>query len=151
MIVRDPLELVQALRQRADELDIPREAIDDLAGLTPGYASKLLATPPIKGIGPITLFALLGALGYSLALVVDEQRMVRIDRIHRTGYKRRPFAQEWRNAKALSMMLEMAKTYGKIGAIERMKKVPPEKRSRIARKAAKARWRKPKIIEIRVR
>lgn len=148
IVVRDPLELVQAFRARADLLDLPRELIDDLAGLARGHSSKLLATPPIKGIGPITMFPLAGALGFSIALIEDERRMVRINAIPRSGYKRRPFAQEWRNAKALSIMLEMAKTYGRIGATERNKNTSADKRSRIARKAAKARWRKPKLTEI---
>lgn len=142
IVVRDPLELVQAFRARADLLDLPRELIDDLAGLARGHSSKLLATPPIKGIGPITMFPLAGALGFSIALIEDERRMVRINAIPRSGYKRRPFAQEWRNAKALGMMREMLVTYGKIGMRQRRKLMTDKEYSEHQSQAAKARWRK---------
>jgi hypothetical protein len=62
-------DLIEALRQRRDELDISHETIDDVSGLQPGYTSKVLAR--MKGLGPVSLPALLGALACGLVLVED--------------------------------------------------------------------------------
>jgi predicted phosphoribosyltransferase len=51
-VVRSDQDLHQALRDRANQLNIARETIDEIAGLTPGHASKLLAPQQIKRFGP---------------------------------------------------------------------------------------------------
>jgi len=71
-------ELQIVLRDRADELELSREALDELAGFQSGYSSKLLAILPTKGIGPRSMFALAGALGLAVVLVVDERGSARI-------------------------------------------------------------------------
>jgi hypothetical protein len=71
-------ELQSLLRARAEQLQISREQLDDLAGLAKGYASKLLAPSPVKKIGLVTMPALLGALGLKLVLVDDPEQRARI-------------------------------------------------------------------------
>ncbi len=70
-LIRSIDDLVAAIRARRDELNIPHELIDHLAGFQSGYTSKLLAPDPMKGLGPMSLPALLGALGAALVLVEE--------------------------------------------------------------------------------
>jgi len=53
--VRDYAELHLALRARAEELALSRTTLDEIAGLTPGHSSKLLAPRPIKFLGRVSL------------------------------------------------------------------------------------------------
>jgi hypothetical protein len=77
-LIRDIPDLVAALRARRDELAISHETLDYIAGLQSGYVSKLLAPDPMKGLGPMSLPALLGALGVALVLVDDPEQIERV-------------------------------------------------------------------------
>lgn len=85
-------DLIEALRRRRDELDISHETIDAVSGLQSGYTSKVLAR--MKGLGPVSLPALLGALACGLVLVEDPlQRSLiepRWERRKRAPTERRP-------------------------------------------------------------
>ena len=67
-------DLHRAMRQRANELGLSRESIDAIAGLQPGYASKLLSPRPIRKLGALSMPLILPALGIKLIAVVDEQK-----------------------------------------------------------------------------
>src|SRR5262245_56713324 len=76
---RDALEVHRALRARAEQLNITRLQIDEIAGLTPGYASKVLAAEPmISCVGAKTLGPLLGTLGLKLLVVEDDEALARV-------------------------------------------------------------------------
>ena len=77
-LIRSIDDLVAAVRARRDELNIPHELIDHLAGFQSGYTSKLLAPEPMKGLGPMSLPGLLGALGVALVLVEDSAQADRV-------------------------------------------------------------------------
>lgn len=77
-LIRNIDDLVEALRARKEAIDISNELLDHLAGLQPGYVSKVLAPTRIKGLGPISLPALLGALGVALVLVEDTAAIERV-------------------------------------------------------------------------
>jgi hypothetical protein len=66
--VYGPADLVEALRKRQNEIDIPCLDVDMLAGLANGHYSKI--TCGIKGIGLQTLFLILPALG--MRVVIEE-------------------------------------------------------------------------------
>src|SRR5262249_38293253 len=86
-VVVDDLGAAQrALRERAELMDLSREAIDELAGLPKGYTAKVLCEPPVRTLGPVSMFPLAGALGYAIAFVEDEQRKARISKVS----KRKP-------------------------------------------------------------
>jgi hypothetical protein len=67
----DYIDVINALRDRTDELQISREAIDSIAGLSDGYAAKLLSESPSKVLGPISMGPTLQTLGLRLMLVED--------------------------------------------------------------------------------
>ena len=77
-LIRSPDDLVAACRARRDELNISHETIDHLAGWATGYASKVLAPDPMKGLGPVSLPALLGVLGVALVMVEDTAQVERM-------------------------------------------------------------------------
>ena len=72
--IRSMADLVEALRQRRDELDISHETIDAIAGLQSGYASKLLAPRAPRNIGYMSLGDIMGALGVGLQVVEDGEQ-----------------------------------------------------------------------------
>jgi hypothetical protein len=78
-VARDYDELLAAIRARRDALKVPHLVIDDVAGLQTGYASKLLADPPIRNLGAVTLGPLLGTLGLAIALVHDGAALVKVE------------------------------------------------------------------------
>jgi hypothetical protein len=69
--IRSYDDLHRFLRARAEELNVSREEIDRVGGLTPGYAAKLLAPRPIKKLGATTFALTLGAMGIMLLPVED--------------------------------------------------------------------------------
>jgi hypothetical protein len=82
-IARDHDGLVAALRLRLLELGTTFSSIDDLAGLPPGYVSRLFNRYPTKGnpcrgLGRISMGPLLGALGVELLVAVDHAQLERI-------------------------------------------------------------------------
>src|SRR3981081_885694 len=73
-LISDYGALLEAFRERAKELEISREGIDEIAGWADGYAGKILGGERAKKrkiIGPLSLELMLGALGLKLILVED--------------------------------------------------------------------------------
>lgn len=71
-------DLHELMRARADELEISRQAIDQLARLQPGYAGKLLSPRPMRRLTDETLGFVLPALGMRLVLVEDLESLEQI-------------------------------------------------------------------------
>lgn len=84
--VRDYGELMAGLRARADALKTNRRTLDEIAGLTPGHSSKLLAPVPIKNFGPDTIGPMLGALGLKLLIVEDVEALARLTKRLGNGF-----------------------------------------------------------------
>ena len=76
--VRDYGGLVEALRARCDELNVAGITLDDLAGLAVGHVNKLLCPQPMRVLGPVSLPALLGALGLQLIVAEDPEALARV-------------------------------------------------------------------------
>jgi len=62
-------ELVEVIRRRVAELNLSYETIDDVAGLPGRYTNKLLSDRPRKGLGEMSLGAILGAVALRIAPV----------------------------------------------------------------------------------
>jgi hypothetical protein len=73
--------LIETCRSRCDELALSRAELDRLSGLPEGYSAKLLGRDGCgqrqKRAWPISLEALLGALGLKVILIIDEQATAR--------------------------------------------------------------------------
>ncbi len=75
-VAADYDQLRELLRRRTEELHLSREVLDDIAGFSACYSTKLLTGG--KFLGPMSLGSLLGALGVKIALVVDEEASARV-------------------------------------------------------------------------
>lgn len=140
-------DLIDAMRARVAELGITMQTLDELSGLQPGYSAKLLGPARIKTLGPMSFDALLGALALELVPQSDinaaqkmEARWEARERPIPSVGKRLSMAAERRFTPLIAR--EMGRRGGKKSAEIRMTEWPQEKRRRIAKKAAKARWRK---------
>jgi hypothetical protein len=71
-------DLIVALRARCDELDISFQTLDEVAGLSGGYASKLLAPSSSLVMGRGSMSAILGALGLVLTVAEDPAALERV-------------------------------------------------------------------------
>jgi hypothetical protein len=131
-------ELLAALRQRVDELNISGKTLDVLSGLTDGYFQKLISPRPQRTLGPGMLDTVLGTLGVKLLLMRDEAAEARL---HETAAKlNQPLGERksFQVRKPKVVVLTSA-TYRKLNQL-RKDKLSPERRSEIARQAALARW-----------
>jgi len=70
--------LLDVLRRRMAELDLTFDRLDDVAGLTLGHSSKILSPNPTKRLGPMSCWALLGALGLRLVVEEDLAQLARV-------------------------------------------------------------------------
>src|SRR5262249_60349265 len=61
-----------------DDLNVSRETLDAVSGLTPGFCSKLLSRTHLRRFGAASLGPVLGALGVTLHVMVDPDQMRRI-------------------------------------------------------------------------
>ncbi len=139
--ISDSEDLRRVFRARAEELNLSRNTLDEIAGLPAGYCAKLLADPPVRDIGPTSLWPLLGALGLAFAAIEDEAAMVRT----RKAPKRKMrwnWGMNWRNVGANAKALALLSQWGRNGAEIALSHMTAEQRSIRSSKAAKARWRK---------
>lgn len=135
-IVRDYSELHAALRARAEQLNVSRETIDNVAGFQQGYASKLLAGKPITIIGKWSFGTILAALGVKLILVEDPDAMARIkDRLvpRANSFVRKGVTYTPKDFK------KWGAEGGKNGGLGKTK-LSARERSLIALRAVRARW-----------
>jgi hypothetical protein len=138
-ICRTGEDLHRALRARAEALQIARDRLDEIAGLPSGYSSKLLSFPPIKNLGPVSAFPMIGALGMAVVLIEDAQAMLRVLRSpRRTESHVRNGESHWRKQRTAALA-HLARC-GRLGGIARAKALTAGQRSESARNASLARW-----------
>lgn len=73
-IVSDYEALVEAFRDRVEDLDTTHKQIDFAGNMLGGYSSKILSNPPIKTLGKVSMGKMLKATGMMLVLVIDDER-----------------------------------------------------------------------------
>src|SRR4051812_29844338 len=64
-------DLVAAVRERSEQMQMSRLELDHVAGLTPGHADKILRPRASKRFGIMSLGAVLQTLGLILVIVED--------------------------------------------------------------------------------
>lgn len=153
-------QLLDLIRTRVAELEITHETLDHVAGLQPGYASKLLCEPPMRRMGPLTLFLVLDALGMSIMITTDP---VSFDRVRSRLTKRRtPRRRLLSSGKQGPVIIYLERDFlrqiaskgglartAKLGSLQRQAiaqqgglaraaKLSPQRRQAIARKASAA-------------
>jgi hypothetical protein len=132
-------QLQPLLRARAEELQLSREQIDEIAGFCQGFANKLLAPRPTKKLGTVSLPLMIGALAVRLVVVEDAEQRAKIAA---RGLRR--VQNLARHANSVHTFIHSARhmrRVRKLGGQNSRKYLPPAERTRLARKAAFARWR----------
>jgi hypothetical protein len=154
-VVRSYDELHAVMRARVEELQVTRESIDNVTGLQSGYAGKLLAPIPIKSLGRTSMGPMLEVLGLALVVVEDPESLEkyadrlekreRKDGMHKPVEHRGPTLRETRAAQRQMLreaLRKVARKGGLKSALVRGVRLSPAQRRRIAKRAARARWRR---------
>lgn len=141
-IVTDYPGLHAALRARAEQLGVSRETLDDLAGLTNGHTAKLLSPQPFKVLGPMSMGALLGALGLKLVVIEDAEQIARIKKHTRYAPRFEGAVRAMRRIAGAPWLF--TRSSARKASIKRWANCSPAKRSSAARRAALARWARTK-------
>jgi hypothetical protein len=91
-LVSEYAELVGALRARCDEVGISFETLDEIAGFTDRYSSKLLSPSrrPIRRLGHMSMGVLLASLGVRLLPIEDPEALARVRARYRPRKQARP-------------------------------------------------------------
>jgi hypothetical protein len=151
-VVYEYADLLNALRNRRDELQVSHTTIDDVSGLSSGYSSKVLCDPPIKGLGPVSLGPMLGVLGIKILLVEDYEMLLRVQKQFTkrivTGAAVTMMARMRANGTQNVVTANFLRRIAGRGGDMRAYKLSRRKQSAIARKAARARWHKPRVVAI---
>lgn len=145
--VRDYQELIAALRARVVELGTAGETIDHVAGLPLRYTMKLLAPIPVKALGPTSMGPLLGALGLKLVVMEDAEVLEKIRRrlVPTKNAGVAMLASKRRKPRSFSPLRgnpDLARVMQSRWVLSRS----PKQRSALARRAARARWAKPRPV-----
>lgn len=137
--VHDYGQLVGALRARVAELGVSYETVDHVSGLSNTHTSKLLALVPVKRLGRTSLGLVLGALGLKIIVVEDAEAL----RLVAARLKRK---EDQYASSGMHPHKKRANTgnslWSKVLNSRRAFKLTPKQRTRIAKRAAMARWRK---------
>jgi hypothetical protein len=148
--IRSYADLMRELRARVENLNISRVEVDRLSGMCGGYSSKVLAPRPLKNLGMTTLPLMLGALGVALRLEVDPEAMERITRsVEKRQVKVPVRALAWGQAGTQIVSKRWVKRIAAEGGRARARALSPAKRRALARRAARARWSRPKLVEMK--
>jgi hypothetical protein len=69
--VNDYSGLVEAVRDRSEQMEISRNELDRISGLADGHVAKIVSPHPTKKFGILSLGAILQTLGLILVVVED--------------------------------------------------------------------------------
>lgn len=144
-VVLDYQALHEGFVDRVDDLQVTRNSIDEVGGFASGYSAKVLCNPPMKFLGRDSLGRdglgkMLKATGMALIMVIDDARFAPIKDqmakrkrpVHPNGSIRKP---GWLITREASQNMQ----------ILRNKKLSPKQRKSIARRAARARWKRKSV------
>jgi hypothetical protein len=128
--------MLNAIRNRVNELAINGERFDEFAGLPRGYLSKLIGAKPVRRIGMTSLGPLFDALGIYCIVVENplttqrlKNRLIpRNNSYHRTTYTMNSVTnRQWRQIQ-------------KLGRTARWKRLSKKQRSQIMRAVSLTRF-----------
>jgi hypothetical protein len=118
---------------------------DELAQCSGGYTGKLFGLSRLKGLGRVSLDRLMDALGVSLLVVEDMDKVRRMERRYeRCGQRNCSNVRKPRLTQALldQARIEIFRELGKRGAAARNSALSAEKKTLLGRRAAKAKHKK---------
>jgi hypothetical protein len=130
-------DFMQAVRNRVAAMGIHGTRFDSLAGWPEGYLSKLTCARPVRRIGMQSMGPLLSAMGVKLQMVEDPAGTARLRRLQ----PRNPsYVRTMPAAASILFTPRQLKRIRRSGGQARAAALTAKERSKIARKAALARW-----------
>lgn len=144
--------MIEAFRLAVEARGTTYENTGDLAGLAPRYVNKLLAPVPVRDIGRTSLGPLLGALAVKLVMVDDDEMMAALAKRmkpRKAGPSRHASEAMLASRRRRKSVFYGNSAWGRVMASRQLVNMTEAQRKSRARKAAKARWRKPRVVEIK--
>ncbi len=138
--IRHYRALADAIRARVADMGVAYEEIEPAARLPDRYFAKLMTRPPMKLMHPYTIFNVLAALGLKMVLV-EEMPAAEVVLPRKKSMR----ASASINKSAIWMTADQVLQRARSGAQARNARLSAAARRRLARRAAKARWRKEMI------
>ena len=139
-------EIHDALRDRAEQLQLTRLGLDESCKTQEGYCSKLLSPRPAKWLGPKTFGPVVRGFGLKMILVEDEAALERTLRIATPRVNPRPAdivsSSPEIEAEVRRRMRAILSARGKRAVVARLRNQTPEQRFAAGRAGARARWSK---------
>ena len=142
--IRTHDDLIEALRAAKEFRNLSDRLLDELGDFTLGQVNKVLGPRREKGLSPFMLQMLCSMLAVKLEMVPDPEQEARM----RDRWERRNTSNvRIEPSRVSAKVIERVKPYvfsemGKLSVPARMQCLTAEHRTKIARKAAKSRWRK---------
>lgn len=142
--IRSYGDLIEAFRARKAEIGLSNTDCDTLGGLTTGHTDKLLGPTRSKNLGPLTFDILCELFAVQFVMAPNPEALERME----ARWERRNERAVRVDAQRLSIELKsralpyIMRDLGLKSAEARKQKIKPATRRRIARQAARARWRK---------
>jgi hypothetical protein len=138
---------VSLCRARIAALNVTHATVDEIAGFPAGYTSTLMCGN--KAMSGYSLFTIARSLALSPIFAHDDDELAKLIsrsnwiKMRRAGPRSRRKLGGEHNGEhdALFNRQRFMKQIAARGVLGRMLKLSPKQRSKIARKAAKARWR----------
>jgi hypothetical protein len=144
------LELISTFRARMAELGITYSTLDEIAGWTDSYSTKVLGEEPLRHLGVMAFDAMINALALKVVVVDDPQKLEKIKKHrHFVPRRHRMRATGSQGYVALRVTRPHLQEIASAGGRARAAKLSARKLRAIGRKGAEARWKKPKLVEIK--
>jgi hypothetical protein len=129
--------LIAGIRERVNELNVPLELLDEIAGLPTRYVSKILGPAQVRRFSMQSLAPLLGALGIRCAFLEDPETIARFgSRLRRRMHNSASLAVVHPPNRPKAFYQKM----GRVGGPRSRLNMSKRKASQLGRKAAYARW-----------
>jgi hypothetical protein len=130
--------MLDAIRERVNELQITGTALDQYIGLPFGYYSKVAGQRPIRRLGMTSFAPILNGLGLKCQFVEDQEATERLK--NRLPPRNQSYV---RATPSIVLTVRFFQKIGRKGAQARIDNSTAAQRREWARRAAIARWRKP--------
>lgn len=134
-------QLHMALRQRWQDLGVTSESIDAVCKFPDKYTAKLLGPKPVRRLSSMSRYAMINVLGLELVLRVSPENTRQFTK-QLTLIRRKPavLAVKCGRGKHREVSKKFLRKIAPRGGNMRAHMLTAHKRTKIARKAARARW-----------
>jgi hypothetical protein len=132
--------MVAAIIQRSAELGVTYGQLDEIAGLSTGYASKALGPSQTRKFGWLTTFLLMPELGLRVALIVDDEALAKRRLAAHEGQPNQARPNNTASPVSKRVLSRVQRHLSKNGNGKRWRGKSKKERAEHARRMAMMRW-----------